>query len=66
MQAHQPYFDEIAAGGDAIGNWLSGDVSGPAALDAPRAARACPPPRSALRGHGSSQAIHSLAGRVCV
>lgn len=34
MQAHQPYFDEIAAGGDAIGNWLSGDVSGPAALDA--------------------------------
>ncbi|MDN7671543.1 nuclear transport factor 2 family protein [Burkholderia oklahomensis] len=34
MQAHRPYFDEIVAGGDAIRGWLSGDVSGPAALDA--------------------------------
>ncbi|KVK74497.1 nuclear transport factor 2 family protein [Burkholderia sp. MSMB1498] len=34
MQAHQPYFDEVVAGCDAIGGWLSGDVSGPEALDA--------------------------------
>ncbi|AGK48430.1 hypothetical protein BTI_879 [Burkholderia thailandensis MSMB121] len=34
MQAHQPYFDEVVAGCDAIGGWLSGDVSGPGALDA--------------------------------
>ncbi|AOK30872.1 MULTISPECIES: nuclear transport factor 2 family protein [Burkholderia] len=34
MQAHQPYFDELVAACDAIRDWLAGDASGPAALDA--------------------------------